>query len=236
MPRRIPCQVAEVIAHGEHVYTVVLSPATRSPVFFPGQFLHLALDPFHNGDFWPESRVFSIANAPSDGNALRITYAVKGNFTTRMEKELHPGAEVWVKLPYGEFLVARDKDVCLIAGGTGITAFTAFLGGMPSDYPHNVYLFYGARRPDMLIYRTLTEEWALRCPHAHLRLFSEELTIADAPLQRGRVDIEGIWRLLPCPDNLTYYLAGPPAMNQGLTQGLVTKGVDARQIITDAWE
>ena len=32
--------------------------------FKPGQFLHLALDAFEPGGFWPESRVFSIASAP----------------------------------------------------------------------------------------------------------------------------------------------------------------------------
>ena len=154
MPQRIACRVVEVVQHGDRVYSVLLHPATPAPRFLPGQFLHLALDGFQPGDFWPDSRVFSIASPPSDRELLRITYAVKGRYTTRMETELHPEREVWIKLPYGEFIVDREKDVCLLAGGTGMTAFTAFLGELPAGHKHQVELFYGARRPELLIYRS----------------------------------------------------------------------------------
>ena len=125
--RKIPCVVRTVTDHGEHVYTVELQPSMPVPQFRPGQFLHLALDPYEPGGFWPESRVFSIASSPAERDRLAITYAVKGAFTTRMERELAAGGRAWVKLPYGEFVVDPARDAVLFAGGTGITAFTAFL-------------------------------------------------------------------------------------------------------------
>ena len=134
MPQKLRCEVLNVVDHGERVYSVFLKPDSPSPRFRGGQFLHLALDPYTPGDFWPESRVFSIASAPGDRNLLRITYAVKGQFTSRMEAELCPGREVWIKLPYGEFTVNPESNACLLAGGTGITAFTAFLSGLPAGY------------------------------------------------------------------------------------------------------
>ena len=94
-----------VTDHGEHVYTVELEPAMAVPPFKPGQFLHLAIDPYDGAGFWPESRVFSIASSPRERDRLTITYAVKGAFTTRMERELAPGAPAWAKLPYGEFTI-----------------------------------------------------------------------------------------------------------------------------------
>ena len=116
--RRLGCTVERVADHGEHVYTVTLVPEQLAPAFRPGQFLHLALDRFEPGGFWPESRVFSIASSPTQRDRLSITYAVKGVFTTRMERELAPGRAVWAKLPYGEFTVDPDRDAVLFAGGT----------------------------------------------------------------------------------------------------------------------
>ena len=60
--RKIPCAVRDVTDHGERVYTVELEPSLAVPHFKPGQFLHLALDPYQPGGFWPESRVFSVGS------------------------------------------------------------------------------------------------------------------------------------------------------------------------------
>ena len=114
--RRLPCEVERVVDHGERVYTVTLAPDGQAPAFRPGQFLHLALDPFDPGGFWPESRVFSIASSPTERDRLSITYAVKGVFTMRMERELAPGRTVWVKLPYGEFTVDPDAGCSAVRG------------------------------------------------------------------------------------------------------------------------
>jgi len=88
--------VLSVTDHGEHVYTVDLEPSMHVPYFTPGQFLHLALDPYEPDGFWPDSRVFSIASSPDERSLLSITYAVKGAFTTRMERDLTVGSTAWV--------------------------------------------------------------------------------------------------------------------------------------------
>src|SRR6185436_15694325 len=108
--------------------------------FRAGQFLHLALDRYDPTGFWPESRVFSIASAPAERGSVRITYAVKGRFTGRMEAEAVEGREVWIKLPYGDFFVDERADVALFAGGTGVTAFTAFLEAIPPETTRRVAL------------------------------------------------------------------------------------------------
>jgi len=143
MPQKLRCRVIEIQAHGEQIYSLFLQPESPAPRFLPGQFLHLALDEYTAGDFWPESRTFSIASAPAERQLLRITYAVKGNFTTRMEAELHAGSQVWVKMPYGEFTIQGGQDTCLLAGGTGITAFTAFLAGLSAATVEQIYLSTG---------------------------------------------------------------------------------------------
>jgi len=235
MPQKLLCGVAAVEDHGERVYSVILKPDSPAPRFVPGQFLHLALDPYRPGDFWPESRVFSIASAPTERTLLRITYAVKGQFTSRMESELHGGREVWIKLPYGEFAVRNDADACLLAGGTGITAFTAFLSGLPADDPRRVHLFYGARRPDLLIYGPLVQAAAQRCPNLQAHYLAERNTNGVDCLP-GRLDLDTVWELLPDAPGRVYYLSGPPEMLDALRQGLSKRGVDPRRVVVDAWE
>jgi ferredoxin-NADP reductase len=234
MPQKLRCRVTDILDHGERVYSVFLKPEKLAPRFAPGQFLHLALDEYNPGDFWPDSRVFSIASTPTERDLLRITYAVKGQFTTRMESDLRPGAQVWVKLPYGEFLVKTGTSVCLLAGGTGVTAFTAFLAGLAPDYPHPVYLFYGARRPDLLIYRPLVELAASRCPNLRPYFLAEE---GEAPgCIPGRINLDQVWQTLPAPQAVDYYLSGPPIMLKALTSALAGRHIPPARILTDAWE
>jgi len=155
--QKVHCRIERIIDHGERVYTIDLVPDKRAPVFKPGQFLHLALDEYDPSDFWPESRPFSIASASHRRERLSLTYSVKGRFTARMEKELMNGKSVWVKLPYGEFVIQDTSDVVLFAGGTGITAFTAFLDGLTAEFLKKVYLAYGARNARLLIFRDWVE-------------------------------------------------------------------------------
>ena len=235
MPLKLPCRVTEILAHGDRVYSLLMQPEQAAPRFLPGQFLHLALDAYTPGDFWPDSRTFSIASAPAERQQLRITYAVNGLFTTRMEKELHIGSQVWIKMPYGEFTIRTDHDVCLLAGGTGITAFTAFLAGLAATSPHQIHLFYGARRPNLLIYRTLVQAAMQRCPGLCVRYFAEQ-DFSGSDCQPGRIEAETVFRAVPAPLSITYYLAGPPEMIRALTAGLRQRGLPPEQIIADAWE
>lgn len=226
--RRIPCTVATVTDHGERVYSVDLVPSLPVPRFKPGQFLHLALDPSDPGGFWPESRVFSIASSPAERERLTITYAVKGAFTSRMERELLPGVGVCVKLPYGDFVVDPARDAVLFAGGTGVTAFTAFLGSLEAGRGPNVLLFYGARTPDLFVYGELVRERASAVPSLSVHLVSEETD--------GRLATEAAWPAAEAFRDPFFYLSGPPQMLTALTQQLRDRGVTTEAIRTDAWE
>lgn len=226
--RKLSCVIRAVIDHGERVYTVELEPSMPVPPFNPGQFLHLALDPQEPGDFWPESRVFSIASSPAERDRLSITYAVKSTFTGRMERELAVGGSAWVKLPYGEFVVDPARDAVLFAGGTGITAFTAFLQSLAPEQGRRVVLFYGARTPDLFVYGPLAEACANEVPALSCYLVSEAT--------QGRLGVDRAWPSIEGLDDPTYYLSGPPQMLAALTAQLRTRGVGLDAIRTDAWE
>ena len=235
--QKLGCVVERVVAHGERVYTLALRPEKLVPRFRAGQFLHLALDPYDPSGFWPESRVFSIASPPAQRDTVRITYAVHGRFTARMESDLVEGREVWIKMPYGDFVVDSRADVVLFAGGTGITAFTAFLEGLtPADH-QSVILAYGARSTSLLIYRDVVERCAQRLPSLDVSYFVEQDGQNGPPaVTPGRVSVEAVWPRLRRPFDTTYYISGPPPMLRTIGQDLRARNISPEAIHIDAWE
>lgn len=239
--QKIRCRVEKILNHGRSVYTLLLIPERPLPRFRPGQFLHLALDEYDPSSFWPESRVFSIASSPLERDRITISYSVKGKFTTRMETELAEGRQVWVKLPYGDFVVENNRDVVLLAGGTGITAFTAFIGSLTPEYDHSVYLAYGARNVDLHTYRDLLERQYQKIPSLHLFYFSENgrQQASDDQEDRltiGYLSVSAFWPRLKDPFATDYYISGPPAMLKGISQDLISRGIKPESVRIDAWE
>ncbi len=238
--QKIRCQVERITDYGGHVYTVDLHPTERLPRFRPGQFLHLALDPYDASTFWPESRVFSIASSPIQRDHLQIAYAVQGRFTARMEQELAVGKRVWVKLPYGQFVIEDARDIVLVAGGTGVTAFTAFIAGLTPGYGNDIHLFYGARNPKLLIYQELVRKRADTIPHFHPRYYVEQSPGSDdlisPDIQVGRLSIATVWENVPAPSQQHFYLSGPPPMLKAFSHDLRERGSSPEAIRIDAWE
>jgi ferredoxin-NADP reductase len=145
-----------------------------------------------------------------------------------MERELGPGGQVWVKLPYGEFMIDSARDAVLFAGGTGVTAFTAFVQSLPPDNGSRVALFYGARTPDLFVYGPLAE--------ARAREVSGLTYVPVCEETAGRLSVEGAWpAIVPMRDPI-FYLSGPPAMLDALTGQLLERQIAPDRIRTDAWE
>ena len=161
--QKLGCVVDEVVDHGERVYTVSSAGApgaaiSRRPV--------------------PPPRARSLRRRPASGpsrgcsrsparqtNAKpcasptrsRAVYRADGARARRGSRRLGQDA---VRRVHG----GRGSDVVLFAGGTGITAFTAFLAGLTTDTDQSVTLAYGARTVSLLIYRDA--RGALRPPAA----------------------------------------------------------------------
>lgn len=235
---KLRCTVRRIVDHGRRVYTLELLPEKPIPRFLPGQFLHLAIDEYRPADYWPDSRVFSIASSPLDRNSLRITYSVVGRFTARMESELFEGRQVWVKLPYGNFTIEAGRDAVLFAGGTGITAFTAFLESLEPDCRQRIALFYGAASSKLLIYRPLTERVSHRIKEFRVFYFCEEQPRGDLdwfPDHIGRLSVSAARHLIGDSAKSDYYLSGPPEMLKAMKYELLQQKLPAEAIHIDAW-
>ena len=246
-PIKLRATVDSVHAQAEGVYLVRLKPVGRLPRFKSGQFLHLTVDEYDpSGGYWPESRVFSIASR-SGGDAVAIVYSVKGAYTSKMERCLFPGAEVWLKLPYGDFVinanVRQGQDAVLIAGGTGLSPFVPYLEELASGGSAfgKVRLYYGTRLKSQILFADLIESCA-----ASVNGFSARFTIEDGPAEvldiqgtsavQGRLSIEAIYRETKEFFDPVYFLSGPPSMIALFKQQLADKGVALDNIKIDEWE
>jgi ferredoxin-NADP reductase len=235
--QKLACVVERVVSHGERVYTLELRSERPVPRFRAGQFLHLTLDPYDPSGFWPESRAFSIASPPAQRDAVRITYAVHGRFTARMESDVVEGRQVWIKMPYGDFVVDSRADVVLFAGGTGITAFTAFLEDVTPASRQSVALAYGARTNHLLIYRDVVERCAARVPSLDVSYFVEHDGDGDRDgVIPGRVSVAAVWPRLCRPFDRSYYISGPPPMLRSIADDLRARNISPESIHIDAWE
>jgi ferredoxin-NADP reductase len=241
--QKLVCVVERIVDHGERVYTLTLRPERPVPRFRAGQFLHLAVDPYAPTGFWPESRVFSIASSPAERDLVRITYAVHGRFTARMESEIEEGGRVWIKLPYGAFVIDSPRDVVLFAGGTGISAFTAYLEALsPPAGERSYVLGYGARTAPLLIYKDVTDGCAVRVPALDLTYFVETGPIPSPRIGDpsrwlpGRVSVAALWTQIARPGESDFYISGPPPMLEAIAADLRARRVAPEAIHVDAWE
>jgi hypothetical protein len=144
-----------------------------------------------------------------------------------------------VKLPYGDFVIEDVRDVVLLAGGTGITAFMAFLEEVTPEFQHDIYLGYGARNRSLLLYKDVIEERARVLPRFHASYFVEHPT--ESPIDAagevaGRLSAESVWKNVGNQAAALWYISGPPVMLKSISQNLRALGVAPDSIRIDAWE
>lgn len=212
----------------EGVYTLTFSADGKKFRYSPGQFLHLAIDAEYDGSGqWPESRCFSMQTSPEE-EYLKITYAVKGNFTKKMEKELTVGKEVWLKLPYGElFELEHDtNNTVFISGGTGITPYLSLFTDSSFANYKNPVLYAGYRNQGFNIYKNELEKALVINPEFKIYNVYED--------SDGILNIEKIYK--ENGETPSYFISGPPVMIKLFKQRLVTFGVSETKIFTDEWE
>jgi len=255
-----PVKLKAVVTHlqqfGKDTYQVRFKPQSTIPKFKAGQFLHLAIDEYDPmGGFWPESRVFSIASAPGS-QEIGIIYSVKGHYTARMEHELFVGREVWLKLPYGSFIIDNivhgNQDVVLVAGGTCISPFLSYLElrsnsncVLASSYSNSsnynkIILYYGVREYELLVALDQINIWSGASAFtAHILVENGNpvrQNKENISFEKGSLDIDRIFKDSCILTNPVFFLSGPPAMIFSFRHQLLDYGMSPDNIAIDEWE
>jgi len=229
------------------IYTLEFRSLGSKFKYHPGQFLHIALDEEYDGSTqWPDSRCFSMQSNPNE-ETIKITYAVKGDFTRQMERQLKVGSEVWLKLPYGDLFTQPHNKVntVFIAGGTGITPFLSLFTHESFTEYINPKIYLGFRTKDHHIYH----EELNRMIHIRASALgfiegnsynsfsssnSSQFVKSYLEDKNGVIDIAQIF------DNngihSCYFISGPPTMIRAFKNTIVEKGVPLSNVLTDDWE
>lgn len=220
-PKKYNSTVKKITDWGEGIYSVIFKTPSKVK-FKPGQFLHLTLDDYdQSSGYWPESRVFSISSSPNT-DEVEIVYSVKGLYTKRMSKELYEGRNVWLKLPYGDFIIENhilpNDKIFLIAGGTGISPFISFLRNYKEKY--DITLYYGIRNKKLYIYEEIIE--GLKNKIA--------LNLIEGPM-----NIEDISEKISQIKDSKTFISGPITMINAYKEKLLSLGYDKNNIIIDEW-
>lgn len=235
--RRITARIKSITKYSDNVCSMVLNPDQTVPKFRPGQFLHLALDPFDPTRQWPESRVFSIANSPTRSSLIRIVFSVKGSFSKRMMDEGTVGRTVWLKLPYGSFtLEDNERHKVFVAGGTGITPFVSFLEyAIDCGAQSPISLYYGVRIPPLMIFGDLIEECAKKIKHFDATISVEQNSSGHAEFKTGSLNMAEILESVVDKQNCDFYLSGPWKMVDSFKATLLQSSVSQSNIFIDDW-
>lgn len=220
-PKKYSAVVKKITDYGEGIYSVVFKMPSAVK-FKPGQFLHLTLDEYdQSSGYWPESRVFSISSSPNT-DEIEIVYSVKGVYTKRMSEELLEDKNVWLKMPYGDFIIENHiklgKKVFLIAGGTGISPFISFLRSYKEGY--DITLYYGIRNQKLYIYKEIIENLKDKI----------KLNLIEGPMNVEYVSLE-----IAKNNNSKTFISGPINMINSYKEKLLNLGYDKNNIIIDEW-
>lgn len=225
--KKYPARVVAIHNHIDGVYTLELESLGKPFNYEPGQFLHLAIDEYDPSSQWPDSHCFSIQSPPGE-EVIRITYAVKGRFTSRMQHELKPGKQVTLKLPYGDlFTQPHNKaNTVFIAGGTGITPFLSLFGDSSFGTYEKPTLYAGFRNHELNLYMDQIELARKINPGLEVHLAYQD--------KDGALDIETIYQ--NSNNKTSFFISGPPLMINSFKNYLLGQGLSREQIKTDDWE
>ena len=228
-----PWWEADVVAHERRAFDVaVLQLRPRDPLDFrPGQ--SISVETELRPRLW---RYYSPANAPRpDGTVeLHVQAREGGPVSTALVQRTGVGDVLRLGPPLGHIALEAesDRDLLLVAGGTGLAPMKALIDQVARHGPEcRVDLFVGARTEDRFYDRSELE--SLEKEHGWLSVTLAVSEDDQSSLERGDIgDVvqrHGPWR------SRDVYVAGPQEMVDDTRSRLLQSGVRAERIRTEAF-
>ena len=201
--------------------------------------------------YTPVTRAYSMANYPGEKGIIKLnvriaspppgeTAAIPPGQVSSYVFNLQPGDDVTIAGPFGEFFMDdSDSEVMLIGGGAGMAPlrshiFDLFKGKQTT---RRVSFWYGGRSLQEVFYREEFEALA-----GEFNNFTFHLALSDPQPEdkwtglTGYIHLVALERYLkdhPCPEDINYYLCGPPMMNKAIFEMLEDLGVEKENIHFD---
>ncbi|MDP7396496.1 MAG: NADH:ubiquinone reductase (Na(+)-transporting) subunit F [Lentisphaeria bacterium] len=200
-------------------------------------------------------RAYSMANHPAEGNIVMLNIRIaspppdpaKGGFmkvppgiASSFVFDLKPGDKATVSGPYGEFFIQEtEREMCYIGGGAGMAPLRSHIFHLFHTLKtgRKVSYWYGARSLREMFY-----EDQFRKIEAEFPNFKFHVALSD-PLPEDNWDghtgfihsvvLDHYLGKHPAPEDIEYYLCGPPMMLSAVQSMLDDLGVEQDMIRFD---
>lgn len=204
----------------------------------------------------PTYRAYSMANHPAEGNIVMLNIRiatppfdrVNGGFQkvnpgicSSYIYSLKPGDKVTVSGPYGEFFLKdNDNEMMFIGGGAGMAPMRSHLFHLfhtVKESKKKVTFWYGARS-----WREVFYYEQFRAIEKEFPNFKFNLALSDPqPEDKWEGPTGFIHQVIydnylskhEEPEEIDYYLCGPPMMNSAVTKMLYELGVPDENVLYD---
>ncbi len=182
------------------------------------------------------TRAYSLAAAPN-GNRfeLCLNRVQEGSFSPWLF-QMQPGDTVQMRGPLGYFVPRQPfRDSILVATGTGVAPFRAFLGSEPvRSFEGSISLLFGARYADGLLYSAEFERLTASRPGFR---FLPTITRPSSEWsgRTGRVQ-QPLDEALGGRTDIDVYICGLKAMVDEVRDILKSRGFDRKQIISEKYD
>ncbi len=203
----------------------------------------------------PIYRAYSMANHPAEGNIIMLNIRIatppwdrKKNGFMNVNPGIcssyifsrKPGDKVTISGPYGEFFIKdTDKEMMFIGGGAGMAPMRSHIFDLFETKHTNrkATFWYGGRSKRELFYQDHFEKIEKNNPN-----FKFEVALSE-PLESDnwngytgfihQVIYDNYLKDHPEPEEIEYYLCGPPMMNDAVLKMLDELGVPEEMIAFD---
>ena len=203
----------------------------------------------------PTVRAYSMANHPAENGIVMLNVRIatppfdrkRGGFkkvspgvASSYIYSLRPGDEVTVSGPYGEFFIEdTEREMLFIGGGAGMAPMRSHIFHLFKNLhtKRKVSFWYGGRSRKELFYEEEFREIERENDN-----FSFHIALSD-PLPDDRWDgptgfihqviLENYLKEHPTPEDIEYYICGPPLMLQAVLKMLDSLGVEPEMIHYD---
>ncbi len=196
-------------------------------------------------------RAYSMANYPAEGDIVLLNVRiatpppgknVPPGIASSYIFNLKPGDKVTVSGPYGEFFIKdTEREMIYIGGGAGMAPMRSHLFHLFETLKtgRKVSFFYGARSLREMFYDDQFKKIAEKFPNFNYTVALSE----PLPEDNWNGPVGFIHQVVQDdylfkhedPDEIEYYLCGPPMMIDAVNKMLYNMGVDNEMIAFDVF-
>lgn len=198
----------------------------------------------------PVMRAYSMASFPMEKDIIMLNVRIASPPPNKPDVppgmmssyifNLKPGDECVISGPFGEFYAREtDNEMCFIGGGAGMAPMRSHIFDQFKRLRTNrtVTYWYGARSRRESFYEDDFNQIAEEFPNFSWNLaLSEPLPEDDWDGYVGfihQVVYDNYLKDHPAPEDIEYYMCGPPMMNQAVINMLLDLGIEPENIMLD---